>query len=70
MSKLAYRLKLPSLIKIHSVIFIAQLEPDKDEDLYTRNQIIAMSEIEKDDIITNIFEIETLLEKQISRDKT
>ena len=29
-----------------------------------------MSEVEKDDIITNIFEIETLLEKQVFRSKT
>ena len=35
--KLAYRLKLPSLMKIHPMIFIAQLESDKDENLYTRN---------------------------------
>ena len=69
-SKLAYRLKLPPLMKIYSVIFIAQLKSGKDENPYTRNQVIAMSEIEKDDIITNIFEIETLLGKQVSRDKT
>ena len=36
-SKLAYRLKLLSLMKIHSVIFIAQLKSNKDENLYTRN---------------------------------
>ena len=68
-NKLAYRLKLLSLMKIHSVIFITQLKSNKDENPYTRNQIIAMSEIEKDDNITNIFEIETLLEKQVFRSK-
>ena len=37
MGKLAYRLKLSSLMKIHSMIFIAQLKSDKDENPYTRN---------------------------------
>ena len=69
MSKLAYRLKLLSLMKIYFMIFITQLKSNKDENLYTRDRIIAISEIKKDDIITNIFEIETLLEKQISRNK-
>ncbi len=72
--KLAYRLKLPLLIRIHSIIFVAQLKPDFEKDnfeenSYMRDRVIATPEVKEDKTIIDLFEIETLLKKQVSRDK-
>ena len=44
---LAYRLDLPGIMKIHSVIFIAQLEPFPGEDLYARTSTQPVSSVEE-----------------------
>lgn len=67
--KLAYRLELPPLMRIHPVVSVAQLEPAKNEDPYMRARASATPEVEEDGTITDIYEIETLLEKQESRGK-
>ena len=67
--KLAYRLELPSLMKIHPVISIAQLEPGSGEDPYMRDRVTATPEVEEDGTVTDIFEIQTLLKKRVFRDK-
>lgn len=72
--KLAYRLELPPLMKIHPVVSVAQLEPGSgkdgsEEDPYMRDRITATPEVQEDGTITDLFEIETLLGKQVSRGK-
>lgn len=65
---LAYQLQLPPLMKIHSMISIAQLEPSQDSDPYKR-QVNAepppVVETETDDT----YIIEKLLDKRITRGK-
>ena len=67
--KLAYRLELPPLMLMHPVVSVAQLEPAQAaSDPYGRRRA-AVPEVEEDGVVTNIYEIEALLEKKISRDK-
>ena len=66
--KLAYRLELPPLMKIYSVISIAQLESGKKVSNPYLREAQSMLEVEEDNTATNIFEIETLLGKRIVRE--
>ena len=69
-NNLVFRLQLFSIIKIHSIIFIAQLESvTKDIDFYERisREIVF---VEKNDSNSTIFfyEIERLIDKRITRE--
>ena len=67
--RLIYRLDLSSLIKIHPVISVAQLEPARSTpDPYKRAQ--QPPQPVKEDGLTNLYEIEILLDKRVSRGKT
>ena len=69
MKRLAYRLDLPSLMKIYSMISVAQLELARStSDPYERTQ--QSPPPVKEDDLTNLYEIETLLNKRVSRGKT
>ena len=72
---LAYRLTLPSIMKIHPVISIAQLESAmKDSDRYERTWSEESPPVEEDgpseDSDASSWEIETLLRKEIRRGKS
>lgn len=68
--KLIYRLKLSSLMLMYSIVSVAQLKSVQSAlDSYDRRRIV-VSEVEENEVITNIYKIEALLEKKISRDKS
>lgn len=67
--KLAYRLKLSSIMRIHPVISIAQLEPfPSGTDPYNRTPEKSSSICAEHDL-EPIYEIERLLDKRMSRNK-
>ena len=66
--RLAYRLDLPPLMKMHPVVSVAQLEPARSTpDSYERAQQ-PPPPVEEDGL-TDLYEIETLLDKRVSRGK-
>ena len=71
-SKQAFRLELPPVMKIHSVIFIAQLESaTPPPDSYDRNPVLDPSIVLNEHANTDalFYEIERLVDKRIIRDK-
>jgi hypothetical protein len=65
-NSLAYELNLSATSRIHSVIFIAQLESTSESDSYERSRSINFESIEtKDDIVDKkSYEIEKILKKR------
>lgn len=68
--RLAYRLELPPVMRMHPIVSITQLEPGPDdENPYARaRNFDPPPVIEKDGTATDLYEIETLLEKRESND--
>ena len=64
---LAYRLQLPSTMRIHPVISVAQLEPCPQGDPYHRPRPDNPGPVENEDPSYPAFEIERLLDRKIVR---
>ena len=62
---LTYEMKLPPIMQIHPVIFIAQLEPYPDNDSYDRSRSINPPSVVDKDRPPESYKIEKILEKKI-----